>query len=57
MQVLVIPATSAGSERTFSAAGRIIEERRSHLDPDTVDSILRVRSHMMQNFQIVSTLY
>ena len=47
-QVLVIPPTSAESEQTFSAAEKIIEERRSPPSSDMVDSILRIRSHMMQ---------
>lgn len=39
-RILCIPATSAASERSFSAAGRFIEARRSRLNPDTVDAIL-----------------
>ena len=39
-RILCVPATSAASERSFSAAGRVIEARRSRLNPDTVDAIL-----------------
>ena len=48
MQVFAIPATSAGSERVFSVAGRVIEERRTMLKPKTVDAILRVKSFVKQ---------
>jgi hypothetical protein len=39
-----IPATSAGVERQFSAAGVLVNERRSSLNPDTVEDVLFVRS-------------
>lgn len=39
-----IPVTSAAVERSFSAAGRVITERRSSLDPATVNDILFVKS-------------
>lgn len=39
-QTLCIPASSASSERVFSVAGRIIEERRSRLKGETVDSLI-----------------
>ncbi|CAF4086103.1 unnamed protein product [Rotaria sordida] len=39
-----IPVTSAAVERSFSAAGLAVTERRSSLDPDTVNDILFVRS-------------
>ena len=39
-----IPVTSTAVERSFSAAGLAITERRSSLDPDTVNDILFVRS-------------
>jgi hAT family C-terminal dimerisation region len=38
--MLAVPATSTSSERAFSLAGRILEERRTQLSPDTVDSSL-----------------
>ena len=38
--MLAVPATSTSSERAFSLAGRILEERRTQLSPDTVDSLL-----------------
>jgi hypothetical protein len=39
-----IPATSASVERQFSGAGLVLNERRTCLDPDTVDSILFIQS-------------
>jgi len=39
-QILAIPASSASSKRSFSVAGRVIEERRSCLDGSTVDALL-----------------
>jgi len=39
-KILSVPASSAASERAFSAAGQTITERRTSLKPDTVDSIL-----------------
>lgn len=41
---LAIPASSASSEREFSAAGQTINERRTNLKPETVDSILVLHS-------------
>lgn len=38
-RILCVPASSAASERTFSSAGHVIEARRNHLNPETVDSI------------------
>jgi hypothetical protein len=39
-----VPATSAGVERQFSAAGLLVNERRSSLNPDTVENVMLVRS-------------
>jgi len=38
--VLVIPASSAESERHFSIAGQIVTEYRSCLDPDYVEALV-----------------
>jgi hypothetical protein len=38
--LLGVPATSTSSERTFSLAGRTLEERRSTLTEDSVDGLL-----------------
>ena len=43
-RIFSVPATSAASERCFSAAGRIIEARRNRLNPGTVDAILFLHS-------------
>lgn len=40
-----IPATSSASERTFSAAGNIITDKRSCLLPDTLSSMLLLKSN------------
>lgn len=42
--VFSIPATTTNVEREFSTAGWILNERRTCLQPDTVDNILLVRS-------------
>ena len=39
-----IPVTSAAVERQFSSAGLTINQRRSSLDPDTVNDILFIKS-------------
>uniref|UniRef100_A0A3B3QQ95 HAT C-terminal dimerisation domain-containing protein n=1 Tax=Paramormyrops kingsleyae TaxID=1676925 RepID=A0A3B3QQ95_9TELE len=44
--VLSIPALSAASERDFSSAGFVIEERRTQLKPGTVDDILFLHSNL-----------
>jgi hypothetical protein len=43
-QILTIPATSANVERSFSAAGQIVSERRSNISPDLVNDILLLHS-------------
>jgi hypothetical protein len=43
-QILTVPATSANVERSFSAAGQIVSERRSNISPDSVNDILFLRS-------------
>ena len=42
--LLGIPASSATSERVFSASGRILEERRQNLSGDIVNDILFLRN-------------
>ena len=42
--LLSMPATTASVEREFSAAGWILNERRSHLQPNKLENILLVRS-------------
>ena len=42
--IFAIPCSSAAVERQFSSAGQIITQRRSNLDPSTVNNILFLRS-------------
>lgn len=44
-----IPCSSAAVERQFSATGQIITQRRSNLDPSTVNDIVFIRSMDKQN--------
>jgi hypothetical protein len=39
-----VPASSATSERVFSASGRILEKRRQSLKPNVVDDMLMIRN-------------
>jgi hypothetical protein len=39
-----VPASSATSERIFSASGRILEERRQNLNEEVVNDILLLRN-------------
>jgi hypothetical protein len=43
-QIHSIPATSTSVERQFSAAGLVINERRTNLSPHQLDNILLIRS-------------
>ena len=36
-QILTVPATSTNAERSFSASGQIISERRLNISPDLVN--------------------
>ena len=42
--VLAIPASNTSSERSFSTAGRLIEERRTRLSAHSVDALLFLNS-------------
>ena len=44
-RILNIPASSTPSERSFSTAGRTLEDRRSALDPDKADMLLFLHSN------------
>ncbi len=44
--VLVIPASNAGSERNFYPARFVIQERRTQHRPGTVDDILFLHSNL-----------
>jgi hypothetical protein len=44
MRYFSIPCSSSAVERQFSAAGQIISQRRSNLDPSTVNDIIFLRS-------------
>jgi hypothetical protein len=41
-----IPASSAPSERSFSTAGRVMQDRRTSLKPSTVDDIIFLNSSL-----------
>lgn len=41
-----IPATSIPSERTFSTSGYIVNEKRSRLEPEAIESIFLVRNKL-----------
>jgi hypothetical protein len=42
-----IPASSAPSERTFSTAGFTMNERRTNLEPDSVDDLMFLYSNLI----------
>jgi hAT family C-terminal dimerisation region len=46
--LLGVPASSTSSERTFSLAGRTLEDRRSQLSGDTVDGLLFLHGLQIQ---------
>ena len=54
-QIHSIPATSSSVEQQFSAAGLVINERRTNLSPHQLDNILLIRSLRKLNwfFQII----
>ena len=43
--ILAIPATSAPSERVFSAAANIVNKKRVSLKPETVDLLVFLRGN------------
>ena len=45
-ELIPIPATSVKSEQNFSAAGRLINDRRTTIKSDHVDALLFVRSNI-----------
>ena len=44
--ILSIPCSSAASERLFSCAGRVYEERRNRLGCDSLDAIVFLNSYL-----------
>lgn len=46
LSITGIPATSASSERNFSTAGRVLEERRTSLKTENVDALLFLNSNI-----------
>ena len=44
--ILVVPASSAASERAFSSAGYVVQEQRSLLKPSAVDDVLFVHGNL-----------
>ena len=47
-QLFAIPASSAASERSFSAAGCTVSARRTALSSENVDDILFIHSNALQ---------
>ncbi|KAH6925932.1 hypothetical protein HPB50_012298 [Hyalomma asiaticum] len=45
-KVLCIPSTSASSERNFSAAGYVLQDRRTCLKPESLDNLLFLHKNM-----------
>lgn len=45
-QILCIPASSASSERSFSAVYNFVQDRRERLKPDTVKGLLFLHSNL-----------
>ncbi|CAF2045445.1 unnamed protein product [Rotaria magnacalcarata] len=43
-RTFAVPCSSAAVERQFSAAGQIVTQRRSNLDPSTVNNLIFLRS-------------
>ena len=43
-KIFCIPASSAAVERAFSSAGVVVSQRRSNINPSTVNDIILVRS-------------
>ena len=54
--VLSTPATNTSSERVLSVAGRTLDDRRSQLNPETVDLFLHVLPDVSSGLQTVDTL-
>lgn len=52
IRILAIPATSATSERVFSATGRVIEERRFCLKSETIDALLFSQDYQKEIWRI-----
>lgn len=48
--IFSIPASSAPSERAFSVCGRILEERRTGLGPQSISNILFLHSNIAKWF-------
>jgi hypothetical protein len=43
-RIFAVPCSSASGECQFSAAGQIVTQRRSNLDPSTVNNLIFLRS-------------
>ena len=42
--ILCVPASSAASERVFSDAGSVVTQKRTRLDPSTLNALQRISS-------------
>ena len=50
--VLCIPATSVPCERLFSSAGYILNKTRSSLEPNTVNTLVGLRSWLKDDIDV-----
>ena len=51
--ILGVPAAITSSERSFSIAGRTVDERRTHLSVDSVDGLLDLYPRTCLNFKVI----
>jgi hypothetical protein len=51
--ILPIPATSAPSERVFSAAANLVNKKRACLKPETADLLLLLRERGFSQFHVL----
>ena len=61
-QPLSVPVSTISSESTFSTSGRILEERRRRLNPETVEALACIKDweaaesrlqHMVEDKELV----
>ena len=45
-QVMCVPASSATSERLFSASGNLVTDRRTTVDPENVNMVVYIQQYL-----------